>query len=54
MTKDKSSEIHIGKVIIKSGDFKKPLDVITDSKPYFWWSCKIANRKMRALAPATP
>ena len=36
MTKDKSSEIHIGEIIVKIGD---------------WWACKTANRKLRVLPP---
>ena len=35
MTKDKSSEIHIGEIIIKSGDCEKLLDVKIDSKLHF-------------------
>ena len=54
MTKDKSSEIDISEIIIKSGDCEKLLGVNIDSKLNFWWSCKKANRILRALAPATP
>ena len=35
MTKDKSSEIHIGEIIVKSGDCEKLLSVKIDSKLYF-------------------
>ena len=35
MTKDKSSEIHIGEIIIKSGDCEKLLGVTVDSKLHF-------------------
>ena len=34
-TKDKSSEIHIGEIIIKTGDCGKLLDVKIDSKLHF-------------------
>ena len=54
MTKDKSWEIHIGENIIKSVDCEKLLGVKIDSKLHFWWSYKKANRKLRALTPATP
>ena len=53
MTKDKSSEIDISEIIIKSGDCEKLLGVNIDSKLNFWWSCKNNNRILRALAPAT-
>ena len=35
MTKDRFSEIHIGEVIIKSGDCEKPLGVKIDLKLHF-------------------
>ena len=35
MTKNKSSEIHISEIIIKSGDCEKLLGVKTDSKLHF-------------------
>ena len=35
MIKDKSSEIHIGGIIVKSGDFEKLLCVKIDSKLHF-------------------
>ena len=35
MTKDKSSEIHIGDSIIKSSDHRKPLGIKIDSKLHF-------------------
>ena len=54
MSKDKSSEIHIGENIVKNDDCEKLLGVKIDSKLHFWWSCKKASRKLRALAPATP
>ena len=54
MTKDKYSEIHIGEIIIKSGDCEKQLVVKINSELHFWWSYKKANRKLRALVPATP
>ena len=54
MTKDKSSKIHISEIIVKSSDCEKLLGVKIDSKLHFWWSYKKANRKLRALAPATP
>ena len=54
MTKDKSSEIHIGEFIIKSSDCEKLLGINIDSKLTFWWSCKKANRQLQALAPAPP
>ena len=38
ITKDKSSEIHIGEFIIKSRDCEKVLDIKIDSKLNFWWS----------------
>ena len=44
MPKDKSSEIHIEKL----------LGIKIHSKLYFWWSCKKVNIKLRALAPAIP
>ena len=34
--------------------FRKLLGVKIDSKLYFWWSCKKANRKLQAFAPVTP
>ena len=46
-------EIHIGEIIIKSGDWEI-LAVKIDSKLDFWWSCTKAKRKLRALAPVTP
>ena len=54
MSKDKSSEIHIGENIVKNDDCEKLLGVKIDSKLHFWWSCKKASRKLWALAPATP
>ena len=36
MTKDKSSEIHLGESIIKSCDCKKLLGIKIDSKRNFW------------------
>ena len=57
MNKDKSSEIHIGESIIKSGNYAKLLDIKIDSKLHFdchlqdLW--KKANRKLRALARGT-
>ena len=35
MTKDKSSEIHIGESVIRSSDSEKLLDLKTDSKLHF-------------------
>ena len=35
MNKDKSSEIHIGESIIKSGNYAKLLDIKIDSKLHF-------------------
>ena len=35
MTKDKSSEIHMGEPIVKSVDFEKLLAIKNDSKRYF-------------------
>ena len=52
ISKDKSSETHIGEIIVKSGDSEKLPGVKTDSKLYFWWSYKKANKKSQALAPA--
>ena len=49
-----SSEIHIVEIIIKSSDCEKLLGVKIDSKLHFWWSCKKANWKLRALATASP
>ena len=37
-----------------SGDCEKLLGVKSDSKLHFWCSCKKANKKLRALAPAAP
>ena len=37
MTIDKSSEIHIGEIIVKCGDCKKLLGVKIDSKLHFSW-----------------
>ena len=54
MTKNKSSEIHEAEIIVKSGDCEKLLGVRIGSKLHFWWSCKKTNRKLWALAPATP
>ena len=55
MTKaGKSSEIHIGEFVIKSSDSEKLPGTKTGSKLHFWWSCKKANIKLRALAPANP
>ena len=51
MTKDKSSEIHLGESIIKSCDCKKLLGIRIDSKRNFWWSCPKTNRKLHALVP---
>ena len=56
--KDESSEIHIGDFIIDSSTCKKLLGITTDSKLRFddhiQDLCKKANRKLRALARATP
>ena len=51
MTKDKSSEIHLGESIIKSCYCKKLLGIKIDSKRNFWWSCPKTNRKLHALVP---
>ena len=55
MTKYKSSEIHIGESIIKSSGCEKVLGIKIDSKLIFDEDlCNKANRKLRALALATP
>ena len=54
MTKDKSSETHIGKIIVNSADCEKLLGVKIDLKRPFWCSCKKANKKLQALAQAIP
>ena len=50
MSKDNSSEIHIGESIIKSSDCEKLLCIKTDSKLIFndhvQDLCKIGNRKL--------
>ena len=43
MTKDKSSEIHIGESIVKSSDFEKVLGIKIDLKLLF---CKIYVKKV--------
>ena len=37
ITKDKSSEIHIGESIIKSCDCEKQQGIKIDSIVHFWW-----------------
>ena len=58
LSTDESSEIHIGDSIIKSSTCEKLLGIKTDSKLRFddhiQDLCNKANRKLRALAPATP
>ena len=58
LTKDKSSEIHIGDSIIESSTCEKLLGIKIDSKLLFddhiQDLCNKANRKLRALARATP
>ena len=58
VSKDESSEIHIGDSVIESSNCEKLLDIKIDSKLRFddhiQDLCNKANRKLRALAPATP
>ena len=58
LSKDESSEIHIGDSIIESSTCEKLLGIKIDSKLRFddhiQDLCNKANRKLRALAPATP
>ena len=37
MSKDESSEIHIGEFVIKSSKYEKLLGIKIDSKLPFWW-----------------
>ena len=58
LSKDESSEIHIGDSIIESSTCEKLLGIKIDSKLRFddhiQDLCNKANRKLRALARATP
>ena len=58
LSKDESSEIHIGDSIIESTTSEKLLDIKINSKLRFddhnQDLCNKANRKLRALAQATP
>ena len=58
LSKDESSEIHIGDSIIESSTCEKLLGIKTDSKlrlaDHIQDLCNKANRKSQALARATP
>ena len=58
LSKHESSEIHIGDAVIESSNCEKLLDIKIDSKLRFddhnQDLCNRANRKLRALARATP
>ena len=58
LSKDESSEIHIGDSVIESSTCEKLLGIKIDSKLRFddhiQDLCNKANRKLRALARATP
>ena len=58
LSKHESSEIHIGDAVIESSNCEKLLDIKIDSKLGFddhnQDLCNRANRKLRALARATP
>ena len=58
LSKDESSEIHIGDSIIKSSTCKKLLGIKIDSKLHFddhiQDLCNKANKELRALAQGTP
>ena len=58
LSKDESSEIHIGDSVIESSNCEKLLDIKIDSKLRFddhiQDLCNKANRTLRALARATP
>ena len=58
LSKDESSEIHIGDFIIESSTCKKLLGIKIDSKLCFddriQDLCNKANKNFRALARATP